>query len=54
VGVDVGVALGGAVGVGEHGGPIPRHQMILTVSTRQPSSEPLVSVAILQRSVPSV
>jgi hypothetical protein len=52
--VGVGVNVAEAVGVGVHGGPIPRHQMILTVSTRQPSSEPLVSLAILQRSLPSV
>ena len=46
VGVGVGV-IGGGVGV--QGGPWPWHQLMLTVSTRQPSLEPLVSLAIRQR-----
>jgi hypothetical protein len=48
VGVIGGVAVGVAVGVG-HG--IGAQPIISTVSTRQPSLEPLVSLAILQRSV---
>jgi hypothetical protein len=50
VGVDVTVGVG--AGDGEHGGPCPWHQVMLTVSTRQPSLEPLVSLAIRQRSMP--
>lgn len=46
VGVIGGVALG--VGVG-HG--FGTHPAILTVSTRQPSLEPLLSLAIRQRSL---
>jgi hypothetical protein len=45
VGVIVGV--GGGVGVGV---PLKWHQTIFAVSTRQPSLEPLLSLAILQRS----
>jgi hypothetical protein len=52
LGVGVGVGLGGIVGVGEHGGPW--HQLISVVSTRQPSPEPLLSLASLQRSLPSM
>ena len=50
VGLTVGVGVGviGGVGVG-HG--IGAQPIISTVSTRQPSLEPLVSLAILQRSV---
>ena len=53
VGVPEGVGVGviGGVGVGEHGGPW--HQVMLKVSTRQPSLEPLVSLAIRQRRLPS-
>jgi hypothetical protein len=50
VGVGVGVIGGVGVGVG-HGVPCPWHQVMSTVSTRQPSSEPLLSLAIRQRSV---
>ena len=50
VGVGVGVIDGVGVGVG-HGVPSPWHQVMSTVSTRQPSSEPLLSLAIRQRSV---
>jgi hypothetical protein len=53
VGVGDTVTVGVAVGVGlGHGNG--RHQAILTVSTRQPSLEPLVSLAILQRRLPPV
>jgi len=48
VGVDDAVAV--AVGVGEGHG-FGTHPAILTVSTRQPSFEPLVSLAIRQRSL---
>ncbi len=48
VGVDDAVAV--AVGVGEGHGFVT-HPAILTVSTRQPSFEPLVSLAIRQRSL---
>ena len=48
LGVIVGVAV--AVGVGEGHG-FGTHPAILTVSTRQPSLEPLVSLAIRQRSL---
>ena len=48
VGVDDAVAV--AVGVGEGHG-FGTHPAILTVSTRQPSLEPLVSLAIRQRSL---
>jgi hypothetical protein len=51
LGVAVGVALTVAVGVGVHGGPWQKVR--LTVSTRQPSLEPLVSLATRQRSLPS-
>ena len=50
VGVGVGVGVGVAVGVGEGHG-FGTHPAILTVSTRQPSLEPLVSLAIRQRSL---
>jgi len=56
VGVGVGVAVGVdeavavALGVGEGHG-FGTHPAILTVSTRQPSLEPLVSLAIRQRSL---
>jgi hypothetical protein len=51
VGVIGGVGVGVIEGVG-HGVPIPSHQVISTVSTRQPSLEPLLSLAIRQRSLP--
>ena len=55
VGVTLGVGLGvgviGGVGVGV-GVPKKWHQTTLIVSTRQPSLEPLLSLAILQRSTP--
>jgi hypothetical protein len=50
VGRGLGVICGRPGGVGEHG-PCPSHQVKLTVSTRQPSFEPLVSLAIRQRSL---
>jgi hypothetical protein len=59
VGVTVGVGVGVIVGVGVGGwhGPVVSlsrgtgtHAVILTVSIRQPSPEPLVSLAIRQRS----
>lgn len=46
----VGVAVGVAVGV--HGGPW--HQLTSTVSTRHPSLEPPISLAIRQRNLPSI
>ena len=49
VAVLVGVGVIGGVGVGLHG--IPWHRLILTVSTRQPSAELLLSLAIRQRSL---
>jgi hypothetical protein len=52
--VAVGVTLAGAVGVGVHPPPKMWHQVMLTVSTRQPSLETMVSLAIRQRSLPSV
>ena len=62
VGVTEGVGVGGvALGVGDgvpHGCVVSplrgtgTHAVILTVSTRQPSPEPLVSLAIRQRSRP--
>ena len=55
VGVGVGVGLGGIVGVGEHGGtPWPWHQLISMESTRQPSPEPVLSLAIRHRRVPCI
>ena len=60
----VGVGVTDAVGVGVIGGVDPQggvgsplrgiglHHVILTVSTRQPSLEPLLSLAILHRSIP--
>ena len=50
--VAVGVAV--AVGVGEHRPPGSWHQLISTVSTRHPSPEPVVSLPILHRSLPSI
>ena len=50
VAVGVGVVGGVALGVGEGQG-IGTHPAILTVSTRQPSLEPPVSLAIRQRSL---
>ena len=51
VGVVVAVAVAVGVGVGvSHG--TGSHQAIRTVSTRQPSLEPLLSLAIRQRSLP--
>jgi hypothetical protein len=58
VAVAVGVGDGGivavavAVAVGVQSGPWP--QLISIVSTRQPSLEPLLSLAILQRNLPSI
>ena len=49
-GVDLGVAVGFAVGVA-HGVPCPWHQVMWTVSTRQPSPEPVESLAIRHRSL---
>lgn len=49
VDVAVGVGVIGGVGV-PHG--TGSHQAINTVSTRQPSLEPLLSLAIRQRSLP--
>jgi hypothetical protein len=51
VGVAVGVGVSGGGGVGVQDGP-PWHQVTSTVSTRQPSPEPLLSLAILQRNSP--
>jgi hypothetical protein len=50
VAVGVGVIGGVALGVGEGHG-FGTHPAILTVSTRQPSLEPLLSLAIRQRSL---
>lgn len=50
VGVGVGVIGGVALGVGEGQG-IGAHPAMLIVSTRQPSLEPPVSLAIRQRSL---
>ena len=50
LGVDEAVGVAVAVGVGEGHG-FGTHPAILTVSTRQPSLEPLVSLAIRQRSL---
>jgi hypothetical protein len=53
VGVAVAVAVAVTVAVGDaQGVPCPWHQARLTVSTRQPSFEPVVSLAIRQRSLP--
>jgi len=55
VGVTVGVTVGvpDGVGVGEGVGvPEKWHQTTLAVSTRQPSPEPLLSLAIRQRNTP--
>ena len=61
LGFIVGVAVGVTVGVGvkvavgdAHGVPCPWHQVMLTVSTRQPSLDSLLSLAIRQRSLPGV
>ena len=54
VGVTEGVGVEGGVGVGEQRPPGSWHQLTSTVSTRQPSFEPLLSLAILHRSVPSM
>jgi hypothetical protein len=53
VAVAVGVALAGAVGVGVHPAKM-LHLLMLTVSTRQPSLEPVVSLTMRQRRRPSV
>ncbi len=53
VAVAVGVALAGVVGVGVHPAKM-WHQVMLTVSTRQPSLEPLLSLAMRQRSLACV
>ena len=60
-GLIVGVAVGVIVGVGvkvavgdAQGVPCPWHQVMLTVSTRQPSLDSPVSLAIRQRSLPRV
>ena len=50
VAVAVAVGVGGTVAVGVGHG-FDTHPAILTVSTRQPSLEPLVSLAIRQRSL---
>ena len=52
VGVTVGLTVGvtEGVGVGVHDDGSPWHPITLTVSTRQPSLEPLVSLAMRQRS----
>jgi hypothetical protein len=52
VAVAVGVGEGG-VGVGVHDEGSPWHPKTWTVSTRQPSLEPLVSLAIRQRNLTS-
>jgi hypothetical protein len=52
--VGVGVCVAVAVGVGEQRPPGSWHQLISTVSTRQPAREPLISLAILHRSLPSI
>jgi len=49
VGVCVGFTVAVAVGVG---GPLKWHSVTVTLSTRQPSPEPLSSLAILQRILP--
>ena len=55
VGLTVGVTVAVGVGVGEgHGVPIPWHQVMSSVSTRQPSLEPVVSLAKRQRSLPGI
>lgn len=50
-GVGRGLGVGGGLGV-PHGRN--SHQVALIVSTRQPSPEPLLSLAIRQRRMPSV
>jgi hypothetical protein len=53
VGVGLRGTVGVAVGVGVH--PAKKwHQVMLTASTRQPSLTPVLSLAIRQRSLPSV
>src|SRR3954451_9491786 len=51
VGVAVAVAVAVAVGVG---GPLKWHSVSVILSMRQPSPEPVLSLAILQRSLPSI
>ena len=55
VGVTVGLTVGvtEGVGVGVHDDRSAWHPITLTVSTRQPSLEPLLSLAIRQRSLTS-
>jgi hypothetical protein len=49
----VAVGVIGGVGVAVHGGMV-LHQLMLMLSTRQPSPEPLVSLAIRQRNLAPV
>jgi hypothetical protein len=49
-GAEVGLDRGVGKGLGVHSGKIG-HQLILTVSTRHPSPEPLLSLAIRQRNL---
>jgi hypothetical protein len=51
-GVGLAVGEGVAVGVGL-GSPLKWHSVTVMLSMRQPSPEPLLSLAILQRSLPS-
>ena len=56
MGIGLGVGVGVAEGVGVIGGVgvsqgTSAHSLILTVSTRQPSPEPVVSLTIRQRSI---
>jgi hypothetical protein len=53
VGVTVGVGVRVAVAVAQ-GVPWPWHQVILTLSTRQPSLDVVVSLAIRQRNLLNV
>src|SRR3954468_5035902 len=53
VGVGVAVAVAVAVAVGG-GGPLKWHSVSVILSMRQPSPEPVLSLAILQRSLPSI
>jgi len=50
IAVDLGEGVGVVVGVAQ-GVPIPWHQVMLTVSTRQPSPEPVESLAIRHRNL---
>ena len=52
--VAVGVGVIGGVGVGVHDDGSPWHPKTLTVSTRQPSLEPPVSLAMRQRNLTSI